>query len=97
MEAEFCENCEEKIGKLEQAFVYKSHIVCKKFYNKLTKKVEESPDTPKNTTKKITKKPQTIEQTGKQWKGLKLAGPFHISGSRRSLLPRIALTAHFPA
>ena len=39
MKAEICENCEEKIGQLEQAFVYDGHVVCEKCYRKLKTEV----------------------------------------------------------
>lgn len=35
MENEFCENCGRTIGKLEQAYVYKGHVVCKQCYKYL--------------------------------------------------------------
>jgi len=38
MEKEICENCGRAIGKLEQAFVYKGHVVCKECNEKLSDK-----------------------------------------------------------
>jgi hypothetical protein len=35
MENEVCENCGRVVGKLEQAFVYEGHIVCKQCNEKL--------------------------------------------------------------
>lgn len=43
MENEFCENCGRAIGKLEQAFVYKDHIVCKECNEKLGDEPQEIP------------------------------------------------------
>jgi len=36
---EVCENCGRTIGKLEQAYVFKNHIVCKQCYEKLKKQI----------------------------------------------------------
>jgi len=36
---ESCENCEGVIGKLEQAYIFNEHIVCKKCYEQLKKQV----------------------------------------------------------
>jgi len=36
MENEVCENCTRTIGKLEQAFIYKGHVVCKQCNEKLS-------------------------------------------------------------
>ena len=38
MAIETCFNCEKKIGKLEQAFIYDGHIVCEQCYKKLQPK-----------------------------------------------------------
>jgi hypothetical protein len=43
MENEVCENCGRVIGKLEQAFVYESHIVCKQCYKHLYQEPQEIP------------------------------------------------------
>ena len=42
MENEICENCSRAIGKLEEAFVYKGHIVCKECNSKLQHKPQET-------------------------------------------------------
>jgi len=41
MENEICENCGRAIGSLEQAFVYKGHIVCKECNKKLSDEPQE--------------------------------------------------------
>ena len=40
-ELQICKNCREKIGQLEQTFVYSGNIVCKRCHEKLNKKRQE--------------------------------------------------------
>lgn len=42
MEDEICENCGRAIGKLEQAFVHKGHVVCKECNRKLCDEPKET-------------------------------------------------------
>ena len=41
MENEVCKNCGRAIGKLEQVFVYKDHVVCKECNKKLSDEPQE--------------------------------------------------------
>jgi hypothetical protein len=65
MENEICENCGRTIGKLEQAFAYKGHVVCKECNKKLFNesqeiqsgrpRVEQTPTQPNAPKRKMTK------------------------------------------
>lgn len=61
MKKEICQNCEREIGKLEQAYIFKGQVVCNQCNALLGG----------NGTKPPV---QTIEQTGKFYKGMMLTG-----------------------
>ena len=52
MENEVCENCARTIGKLEQAFIYKGHVVCKECSKKLRDEPQETNDASNSDTPK---------------------------------------------
>ena len=52
MENEVCKNCARTIGKLEQAFIYKGHVVCKECSKKLRDEPQETNDASNSDTPK---------------------------------------------
>jgi hypothetical protein len=69
MRVEQCENCGGTIGKIEQAYVHKGHIVCPACHKKLA-----TPGNNPSIEVRPTVPVQTIEKTAKRWKKKTLIG-----------------------
>jgi len=75
MENEVCKNCGRAIGKLEQAFVHKGHVVCKECSKKSRDEPQETNDAANlDTPKPLAKKPKGSGTTKSTILWLSLAG-----------------------